>query len=207
MEARGTVRRGATGGVLNVSGEAAASPSVGAPTPAQPRLRSADLGIGGPLVPLQSKRFFVKYPTKWQHSEDVNGVVTLAPAGASGAAGLAYGVVIGTQKVGDEGVKDAASLAHATSELVRNLVAENGLQQAGDLAPLKLGNQIAATVELRGRSPVAGDDGAPVAEHDWLVTVARPDGDLNYLIFVAPESDFAALKPTFRGIAESFQAQ
>lgn len=205
----GRYAAGPAGGVLNVSGgtsaPAAASPAASAP--ALPPLRSADLVIGDALVPLQSRRFFVKYPPKWQHTEDQNGIVILAPPGGSSAAGLAYGAVIGTQKVSGDGVREAASLTHATSELIRNLAAENGLQQTGDVASIKLGNQMAATAELRGRSPVAGGDGAPAAEHDWLVTVARPDGDLNYLIFVAPEADFATLKPTFRGMAASFQAQ
>jgi hypothetical protein len=39
------------------------------------------------------------------------------------------------------------------------------------------------------------------------VTVVRPDGDLNYMVFIAPEADFGLLRPVYAAMAESFRPQ
>ena len=51
-----------------------------------------------------------------------------------------------------------------------------------------------------GRSPVRNE-----RETDWLVTAIRPDGTLFYAVFVAPERDFAAFRPTFEQILYSLR--
>jgi len=61
-------------------------------------------------------------------------------------------------------------------------------------------------VELRGKSPVA-DNGNQLTERDRLLTVARPDGDLSYVVFVCPEPDLKLLKPVFDAMSTSFRAQ
>ena len=78
----------------------------------------------------------------------------------------------------------------------------------GEAEPLQESpsGQAANAVELRGRSPVV-EGGSPLAERDWLVTIARPDGDLNYMVFVSPEADFAILKPVYSAMAQSFRTQ
>jgi hypothetical protein len=81
-----------------------------------------------------------------------------------------------------------------------------GMQQASQLVAVTVGGQPGNAVELRGRSPVA-DGGSVLVERDWLVTVARPDGALSYMIFVAPEPDFAALKPVFSTMVQSFRVR
>ena len=37
----------------------------------------------------------------------------------------------------------------------------------------------------------------------WLVTVPRADGSVIFMIFVAPESDFARLQPTYEAMVKS----
>jgi hypothetical protein len=44
-------------------------------------------------------------------------------------------------------------------------------------------------------------------ERDWLVTVARDDNSFSYLIFVAPQKDFEALRPTFEQILRTFRVK
>jgi hypothetical protein len=51
------------------------------------------------------------------------------------------------------------------------------------------------------------DGGSQLAERDLLVTVARPDGYLSYMVFVSPEADFAVLKPVFSAMVQSFRVQ
>ena len=61
-------------------------------------------------------------------------------------------------------------------------------------------------IELRGRSPVA-DGSSALAERDLLVTVARPDGAVSYMVFVAPEPDYQTLKPLFSSMIQSFRVR
>ena len=60
------------------------------------------------------------------------------------------------------------------------------------------------SVYLTGDSPVQQGNTA-LPEWDWLVTVPRSQGGLLYLVFVAPEKDFAQLRPTYQRILESLQ--
>jgi hypothetical protein len=48
-------------------------------------------------------------------------------------------------------------------------------------------------------------NGEPQKEPDWLVTVPRRDGAVIFMIFVAPESDFARFQPAFEAMLKSAQ--
>ena len=171
-----------------------------------PRLSRALLGLNERMVPYQGRGFVVSYPASWQRANSLSGSAAFAPPNGAGQAGIGYGVVIdGTRWQG--GVGDASSLAQATNALAQQLSEANGgLQQASQLTAITVGGRPANSVELRGRSPVS-DKGTQLAERGWLVTVARRDGDVNYLVFVAPEPDFATLKPVFEAMLHSFQVR
>jgi len=170
------------------------------------RLSRSSLGIGDPMVLYQVRRFSISYPASWQKAEAKDGTVALVPPNGAGQAGIAYGVLIETVRL-QNGVTDEASLARATTALVQQLSRQNeGLQQTGQMTSLSLGGQAANAVELQGQSPVV-EGGSPLPERDWLVTIARPDGDLTYMVFVSPEPDFAILKPVYSAMAQSFRAQ
>jgi len=170
------------------------------------RLSRSSLGIDDPMVAYQGRRFSISYPASWQKGEAKDGTVAFVPPNGAGEAGISYGVLIDTVRA-QNGVSDVASLARATTALVQQLSRQNaGLQQVGQMTSLSLGGQAANAVELRGRSPVV-EGGSALAERDWLVTIARPDGDLNYMVFVSPEADFAILKPLYTAMAQSFRTQ
>ncbi len=190
---------GSNGAVMRTSG----TPGAGAQANTPSGLSRASLGIDAPLQPLQTDLFTVRYPGQWQR-HDSNGAVTLYPQGGAGDAGIVYGALIGT--VRDAGtVSDAASLSQATSQLVQKLVSQNdGLSQVSRFTSFTSGGTNGIAVDLRGRSPIS-QGGSAVPERDWLVTFARPDGTMNYLVFVAPEQEFATLKPTFNAILRSFR--
>lgn len=197
---------GSGGGSANGAGEGTGASSGGAGGGAV-RLSQSALGIGGRMVVFQGPRYVVSYPASWQKNVDASGAVTFVPAGGGGSAGIAYGALIDLEKQAGDGVSDAASLSAATSALVQRLSQQNGgLEQVGQMTAAKVRGQNANAVELRGRSPVV-EGGSALAERDWLVTVARPDGDLNYMVFVSPERDFAMMKPVFSAMVASFQAQ
>jgi hypothetical protein len=170
------------------------------------RLSRSSLGIDDRMVPYQGRKFSMSYPAGWQKGEAKDGTVAFVPPNGAGEVGISYGVLIDTVRP-QNGVSDEASLARATTALVQQLSQQNAeLQQIGQITSLSLGGQAANAVELRGRSPVM-EGASALAERDWLVTIARPDGDLNYMVFVSPEADFAILKPVYSAMAQSFRAQ
>jgi hypothetical protein len=57
---------------------------------------------------------------------------------------------------------------------------------------------------LTGTSPIQ-QNGQSVPERDWLVTLPGPNGNLTYLVFVAPENDFNQLRPTYQKMLDSLQ--
>ena len=181
--------------------------SGGAATGSMTRLSRSALGVGSRMVKYQGTRFAVDRPSNWKESAASSGAVTLAPVGGATEAGLAYGVIVDLAKLPGNGVTDRASLDAATAALVRQLIQQNaGLEQAGEVRATTVGGRLANVVELRGQSPVA-DNGNQLTERDRLLTVARPDGDLSYVVFVCPEPDLKLLKPVFDAMSTSFRAQ
>ncbi len=170
------------------------------------RLNQAALGLNDRMVPFRGNGFQVNYPSSWQKGSGQNGGAAFVPQNGAGQEGIAYGVIVdGARWQG--GVKDANTLMQATNALAQRLSQDNGgLQQASQLTSISVNGQPANSIELRGKSPLS-DGGSSLAERDWLVTVARPDGNVNYLVFIAPEPDFATLKPVFTAMLQSFQVQ
>ncbi|WP_263367334.1 M48 family metallopeptidase [Edaphobacter bradus] len=170
------------------------------------RLSRSALGLSDNFVTIQGSGFAVSCPASWQKGTGQNGSVALVPQNGAGQAGIAYGVVIdGARWKG--GVGDANSLEQATKALAQQLSRDNGgLQQASRISSINVNGRMGNSVELRGKSPVV-DGGSALAERDWLVTVARPDGDVSYLVFIAPEPDFEAMRPVFTAMLQSFRVR
>ena len=164
------------------------------------------LGLNDPLTRIQATRYALQAPASWKRTDAADGTVTLAPTGGSGSFGVAYGVVTGIAKQDGNGIIDVTTLASASATLVRSFTQNSGLAQTGNAATLQVAGRSAQAITLRGTSPVT-ESGAPLPERDWLITIARPDGDLNYLVFVSPERDFATLKPLFDTILRTFLPQ
>jgi len=170
------------------------------------RLSQSALGLNDRMVAYQGAGFSVSYPSSWQKGEGQNGSVAFVPPNGSGQAGIAYGALIDSARF-KTAITDANTLAQATSAVAQQMSQQNGgMQQASQLVAVTVGGQPGNAVELRGRSPVA-DGGSTLMERDWLVTVVRPDGSLSYMVFVAPEPDFAALKPVFSTMVQSFRVR
>jgi Zn-dependent protease with chaperone function len=170
------------------------------------RLSRTSLGLSDRMVAYQGPAFSVSYPASWQKGESKNGSVAFVPPNGAGQSGIAYGAIIDGASF-QTAVRDANSLAQATSSIAQQLSQQNGgMQQASDLTTLTIGGQAANAVELRGRSPVT-DGGSALTERDLLVTVARPDGAVSYMVFVAPEPDYQTLKPLFSSMIESFRVR
>jgi beta-barrel assembly-enhancing protease len=170
------------------------------------RLSAASLGLNDKMVAYQGSAFSVSYPASWQKGESKNGSVAFVPQNGAGQSGIAYGAIFDGAKF-QAAVRDANALTQATSAIAQQISQQNGgMQQASDLTALTVGGQPANAVELRGRSPVR-DGNSALTERDLLVTVARPDGAVSYMVFVAPEPDYPALKPLFSSMIQSFRVR
>jgi len=173
---------------------------------AAPRLSKASMGLEGRMVFYNGAAFSILYPENWQKGEGKNGNVAFVPPNGAGQTGIAYGAIIDGTRF-QSPVRNTNDLAQATSAIAQQMSQQNaGLQQAGDITTLTVNGQPANAVELRGHSPVA-NGGVALEERDLLVTVARPDGSVNYMIFIAPEPDYATLKPVFTSMLQSFRAR
>ena len=154
------------------------------------------------LTQLQHSAFSISYPENWRASGDRQSAVTIAPEVGVGEGAIAYGVVIG-------GAQDpnAGSLDEATADLVQTLQRSNpGLRLSGNTQNINVNGLQGRSVNLTGASPIQ-QNGEALRERDWLVTVARPQGGLLYLVFIAPERDFGQLRSTYERMLDSLQVR
>lgn len=154
------------------------------------------------------------YPGNWQVSQGSQASVTIAPQGgvvglSGGDSAVSYGVIVDAATVPSTGGQlSTKDFDAATQKLVASLEqGSNGLKPLGTMTNVSVNGQSGRSQEFRGMSPVNGSNGAPLREHDWLVTIWRPDGDMNYLVFVAPEQNFMALRPVFEKMLREFKVR
>jgi len=194
------------GGPAQVIPAAAGNAGGGQGQESSARLSRAALGVDDRMVFYNGRSFSISYPQSWQKGEGQNGSMAFVPQNGAGQSGIAYGAIVDGARF-QSPVTNADTLAQATSAIVREMSQQNGgLQQAGNLTTMTVNGQPANAVELKGRSPVVSG-GSAMAERDLLVTVARPDGAVSYMIFVAPEADYPTLKPVFSSMIQSFRVR
>jgi predicted Zn-dependent protease len=145
--------------------------------------------------------FSISYPANWISVSGQNSL-TIAPKAAVGQNAIAYGVVVST-------VQDAkaGSIDQVARDLVQNLQQSNpGMRQNGDIRPIEVNGASARLVDLASNSPIQ-QNGSPLPERDRLVVIPRGDGTYVYLICIAPERDFEALRPTYERTLDSVRVQ
>lgn len=115
---------------------------------------------------------------------------------------MGYGVLLNgipAQQVQRMGIDDA------TSRLVQIMQKNNGLQPVNKPAPITVGGIEGRSVTLQSPSPFPDARGQQQQERDLLITVPQRDGALIFMIFVAPEADFAHFQPTYEAMLKSAQ--
>ncbi len=149
---------------------------------------------------LQQSGYSISYPDNWKAGGDQSSI-TIAPAQAVAQNGIAYGTIISSANA------DASQLNQATEQLVQQLQKDNaGMKVYSSPTGIQVNGQQGRSTYLTGTSPIQ-QNGQPVPEKDWLVTLPGPKGELVYLVFVAPEQEFNQLRPTFQKMLESFQVR
>jgi Zn-dependent protease with chaperone function len=157
------------------------------------KMTTADLG------PLKISR-----PENWPVTlpEQKGQFVTIAHQAGVTNRGVGYGVLL-NGAAGPEGQR--VSVHDMTLQLIKQIQQSNELEQLGDPQPLTVAGVEGRSTFLRSPSPFPDSKGQTQPERDWLVTVPMKDGSLIFIIFVAPEADFARLEPTYQAMVKSVQ--
>jgi hypothetical protein len=167
---------------------------------------AATSGPASSVTPASAMKTFshsayqIAYPENWQVFGDQNSAVTIAPPSGVSQNAVAYGVMINDYQPENSG----ASLDDSTHALLASLRQSNpGLREVGNDENIRINSVAGKSVDLIGTSPIQDSSGHAVQERDWLVAVKRRDGNLLYLVFIAPNSDFASLRPSFEQMLKS----
>jgi hypothetical protein len=98
------------------------------------------------------------------------------------------------------------SLDAAFNQLIINLQQQDAnVKPTGRIEKTRVNGVAARAVELSGLSPLRDASGKPLSERDRLVALRRSDGSLLYLVFIAPERDYARLATTYNQMLQSLQ--
>jgi hypothetical protein len=128
--------------------------------------------------------------------------LTIAPRDGIVHNGVGYGVVINGVSVKNQ----QATIDQVTDAIVRAIEGSSGETRAvGGATDIEVAGVRGRTVQLQSTSPFPDADGHAQKERDQLVTIPRPDGTVIYVVFVAPDSDYQSLSPTFEKILTSVQ--
>jgi Zn-dependent protease with chaperone function len=160
----------------------------------------------GSFTETRNNLYSIAYPSNWRvfAAPDNSGGMTIAPPAGLAQSAVAYGVVI---NAGQD--PNATSLDQATADLVNGMVQENaGLRAMGNPQVITVNGIQGRSVDMTGTSPVQ-ENGRPLPERDWLVTLPMPQGNggVLYVIFVSPEKDFNRLRPTFAEMLRSLHVR
>jgi hypothetical protein len=184
--------------------EASQAPPANLPGTSVPeRLPADQLAAESQLVPVALPNGSIDAPPTWRMTTQPGGSVAVAPRRAAGSYGISYGVLIGTAS---DKSNSAAALTVANDRLGRQLLKGHNLKPNGIASNLQVAGKPAIARELTGTSPVL-DGSSPLPEHAWLITLPRTDGTTAWLIFVAPEPDFATLQPLYDAMLLTFKSQ
>ena len=146
----------------------------------------------------------INRPENWQVTlpEKQGQFVTIAPQAGVTNTGVGYGVLLnGAPATRGQRI----SIDEMTTQLIQRIQQNNQLEQLSKPQPITVGGIEGRSTFLRSASPFPDANGQARPERDWLVTVPLQDGSLIFMIFIAPESDFSRLQPTFDAMLKSAQ--
>ena len=155
-------------------------------------------GPSGDWQQLRGRTFTVSYPGNWQTFGGGDSV-TIAPRegivqDSGGATSIGYGAILSYYSPGRQ-----ANLRDATEELIGRLREQNPTMEVARAARrVRVGGAEGLVTMMRSTSPYGG------VETDAVLTVARPEG-LFYMVFIAPERQFANLEAAFNQMINSIK--
>ncbi len=167
------------------------------------RPASADIRPSKKFKTFNHNSYRIEYPENWRLMGDATSSVTIAPKGGMNETSVAYGVMINAYQPENSG-----SLDQSTHELLTELRQSNPeMREVGQDENIRVNGTDAKSVQMVGVSPIQGNDGKPLREHEWLVALPDQGNQMLYLVFIAPAEDYSQLQPTFERMLHSFRAQ
>jgi len=127
--------------------------------------------------------------------------ITIAPRAGVVSNGIGYGVVINEVSPTDKN----ATIDQTTTDIVRSLQSSGNLQPLDKVTEITVAGVRGRSVNLQSTSPFTDSRGQSQKERDRLVTIPHPDGSVVYFVFIAPESQFNNLVPTYDRMLKSVQ--
>jgi Zn-dependent protease with chaperone function len=170
-------RSGQAGG-----GAAAANPRPGA------RLTAADWTPQGEWQSYSGDGFTIAYPGNWRAAGNGAAAVIAPPGGVGEGNAVGYGMLADRFQPGQAG-----DVAAETDQLLAQIEQQNPQMKPGHAEDVVVNQVHGRSVEATNSRAAGGG-----TERDWLVALPEPGaGTLRYVVFVAPDGDFSALRPTF----------
>jgi beta-barrel assembly-enhancing protease len=162
-----------------------------------PRLTESQWTPQGNWLTLEGDGFTVSYPGNWKGVVSGASALVAPPGGTGPQDAVGYGMLSGRFQPPQLG-----ETAAETDQLVAQLKQQNPQLSPGAASDVVV-NQV------RGRSLEATNSGAAGGgtERDWLVALPEASGTLRYVVFVAPDADFNALRPTFERMLGTLKLQ
>jgi len=144
----------------------------------------------------QGSGFTMQVPSIWQAKGNQTAAMVAPPGGILQDGSLVYGVLTSVYTPHQPG-----SLRETFNALLENLTRANPGLQAGTMNRITIGGMTADSVKGVNHSANNGR-----GEHDWVVGLPM-GSSIRFFVFVAPETDFNAMRPTFERILNSVNIQ
>jgi hypothetical protein len=154
---------------------------------------NVDLDTSSSWTTLRGSGFSIAVPAKWQSYGNQTSAMLAPPGGIArstdgGAGTVIYGVLTDVYQP-----QGRVTIEGALDELVNNIARDNtGLVPGRQTTEVTANGVAGRGVECNIPSANNGK-----GEHDWIVAFPQRNGALRYFAFVAPTSDFEALRPAF----------
>jgi beta-barrel assembly-enhancing protease len=134
-------------------------------------------------------------PDNWQTFSGQQGEIWYAPNGAYGDQGITRGAIIGSFK------PQSSNLGEATEDYVNNLLKANPyLRQNSGYTRTQISGRTAFSTILSGRSPVTN-----ATEVTTVYTTTLSDGQMFYVVTVAPQAEASNYNYAFRNMIRSIR--
>jgi hypothetical protein len=196
-QSTGAVRNLSGGSVFPVAADTTAAPKATAVSleAVAPSRKTVDADLG-PMKMQRPDNWLLKLPGQQGQ------FVQIAPKAGVTGGGVGYGLLLnGLTPQQAQGV----AIDEATAKLIEIMQKDSGLQPVSKPEPITVGSIEGRSVQMQSTSPFPDANGQPQQEHDWLITIPQRNGALIFMIFVAPEANFAQLQPAYQAMLKSMQ--
>jgi Zn-dependent protease with chaperone function len=168
-----------------------------APAPLPNAQRPGNVQASTNFKSYQGQGFTAGYPSDWEMTSE-QGSVTFAPKEGRIQTFIGYGAIFSSAQPQSGKV----NLAQDTQALLKGMAQQNANMRAeGQAISTTIGGAQALVSRMSSDSPYAG-----TRETDVVVTIDR-GSTLFYIIFIAPEPDYARFEPVFQQMTRALKFQ